>query len=115
MSLSSKIINKIARKRRVRATISGTADRPRLSVFRSLQGMSAQLIDDTTGKTLASVHTKALKAKPNLDGAKKLGEELAKQAKAAKITTVVFDRNGYRYHGRTKAFADAAREGGLTF
>lgn len=114
MSLSSKISNQLARKRRVRAKISGTPERPRLTVFRSLNQITAQIIDDTTGVTLVAASTKELKAKPNLDGAKKLGEALAKKAKDAKVTTVVFDRNGYKYHGRIETFANAARQAGLT-
>lgn len=77
--------------------------------------MTAQLIDDEAGKTLASASTKELKAKPNAEGAAKLGEAIAKKAKDAKVSTIVFDRNSYKYHGRIKALADAAREGGLTF
>ncbi len=77
--------------------------------------ITAQLIDDTAGKTLAAASTKELKVKPNADGAKKLGEAIAKKAKDAKISTVVFDRNAYRYHGRIKTLADAAREAGLQF
>ena len=115
MSTLQKTLHRIARKRRTRAKISGTAARPRLSVFRSLTAMSAQLIDDEAGKTLVSANTKALKKKPNLEGAKALGAELGKQLKAKKIDTIVFDRNGYRYHGRIAAFADAVREAGITF
>ena len=115
MATATKLQNRLARKRRVRARVSGTADRPRLTVFRSLTGMSAQLIDDDARKTLAAASTKEAKSKGNLEGAKKLGELIAKKAKDAKITTVVFDRNGYKYHGRIQEFANAAREGGLTF
>lgn len=113
--LMQKIHNRLARKRRIRAKISGTAERPRLSVFRSHTQMTVQLIDDTTGKTIASASTKEAKAKPNAEGAKKLGTLIAKKAKDAKITSVVFDRNAYAYHGRIKEMADAAREGGLQF
>lgn len=112
---SSKITNRFARKRRVRAKISGTADRPRLSVFRSLSQITVQLIDDDSGKTVASSSTKELKKKANIDGAAELGKSIAKKAKDLKISTIVFDRNGYKYHGRIKALADAAREGGLQF
>lgn len=115
MSNSTKIFNHLARKRRVRAKITGNSERPRLTIHRSLLYLSAQIIDDTTGKTLVAVHSKNLKQKPNLEGAKKVGAELAKKAKAAKISTIVFDRNGYRYHGRIQAFADAVREAGITF
>lgn len=115
MKLSQKTQSRLARKRRTRARASGTPARPRMSVYRSLLQMTVQIIDDETGVTLAAASTKELKAKPNLDGAKKLGEAIAKKAKDAKITTVVFDRNGYRYHGRIQTLADAAREAGLTF
>jgi len=86
-----------------------------MSVHRSLTQIVVQLIDDDTSKTLVTATTKELKAKPNIEGAKKLGESVAKKAKEAKIDTVVFDRNAYRYHGRVKELADAARSGGLTF
>jgi len=112
---TSKVINRQARRRRIRAKVQGTAARPRLAVFRSLTQMTVQVIDDDTGKTLVSASTKLLKSKPNVDGAKKLGEEIAKRAKDAKITTVVFDRNACKYHGRVKELAEAARAGGLTF
>lgn len=112
---SSKLTLRLARRRRIRARVSGTASCPRLSVFRSLTRIVAQLIDDTTGKTIVSADSKEAKAKLSIDGAKKVGSLLAKKAKDAKVTAVVFDRGGYRYHGRIKALADAAREGGLTF
>jgi large subunit ribosomal protein L18 len=101
----------------VRAKVRGTAQRPRLSVFRSNRGIGAQLIDDVTGRTLAAVNwtegdLKSLKA---MDQAKRAGALLAERAKAAGVETVIFDRGGYRYHGRVKALADGAREGGLTF
>ena len=112
---SSTLTNRLNRKRRVRAVISGTAARPRLTVYRSLTQMTVQLVDDATGKTLMAASTKEAKKKPNLDGAKALGVLIAKKAKDKKIATVVFDRNGYLYHGRIKALADAAREGGLKF
>lgn len=115
MTLTAKIAGKIARKRRIRAKISGTLQRPRLTVHRSLAQITAQLIDDTTGKTIAAASTKELKAKPNSEGAKKLGEAIAKKAKEAKVTEIVFDRNSYKYHGRIKELADAARSAGLTF
>lgn len=113
--LPKKIQDRLARKRRIRARVTGTAERPRLSIFRSLKQITVQLIDDATGKTLAAASTKELKAKPNAEGAKKLGEAIAKKAKDAKITSVVFDRNAYKYHGRVKELAEAARAGGLTF
>jgi large subunit ribosomal protein L18 len=112
---TSKVINRQARKRRVAATVRGTAECPRLSVFRSLKRIDAQLIDDVSGKTVASASTHNLKAKPNMDGAKKVGDAIAKAGKDAKVSTVVFDRNGYRYHGRVKELAEAARAGGLKF
>ena len=104
-----------ARKRRIRAKVHGTKDRPRLSVFRSLKQLTVQLIDDDAAKTILSASTKEVKAKLTKDGAKKLGALVAKKAKDEKITTVIFDRNAYKYHGRIQALADAAREGGLQF
>ncbi len=113
--LSSKVLRRLARKRRIRSRIRGTAACPRMTVSRSLTQMTVQLIDDDAAKTLVAGSTKELKKKPNLDGAKTLGTHIAKKAKEAGITTTVFDRNAYKYHGRVKALADAAREGGLTF
>jgi len=115
MSYVSKHQLRLSRKRRIRAKILGTSARPRLSVFRSLRRMTVQLIDDQAGKTLVSASTSEAKTPLNIEGAKKLGALVAKKAKDAKIETVVFDRNGYKYHGRVKALADAAREGGLSF
>jgi len=112
---SSKLQLRTARRRRIRAKVRGTPQRPRLSVFRSLTRLSAQIIDDEAGKTLVAASTKEVKSKLNAEGAKKLGTLLAKKAKEAKISSVVFDRGGYKYHGRVKALADAAREGGLQF
>jgi len=101
---------------KVRSTISGTADRPRLSVFRSNRGMFIQLIDDLAGKTLLSVSSLEIKTKAaKIDLAKELGSLLAKKAGEAKIKKVVFDRSSYKYHGRVKALAEGAREGGLEF
>jgi large subunit ribosomal protein L18 len=104
------------RKRRVRAKISGTAERPRISVVRSNRGISAQVIDDVAGKTLASVNwTEAdLRKLSGIEQATKAGELLAERVKAAGIDSAVFDRNGFLYHGRVKAFAEGIREGGLT-
>ena len=104
------------RKRRVRAKISGTAERPRISVVRSNRGVSAQLIDDIAGNTVASVNwTEAdLRKLSGIDQAKKAGELLAERAKGAGIESAVFDRNGFLYHGRVQAFAEGVREGGLT-
>ena len=104
---------RLARKRRIRARVSGTAARPRLTVFCSLLYIYAQIIDDTAGKTLAAVSS--AKGKKNIAAAVKVGEAIAKKAKDAKVTSVVFDRNARKYHGRIKALADAARAGGLQF
>jgi large subunit ribosomal protein L18 len=102
-----------SRKRRIRARINGTAVRPRLTVFSSLTRVYAQLIDDTASKTMASAASPT--GKKNIAAATKVGETIAKKAKDLKVTTVVFDRNGRKYHGRIKALADAARAGGLQF
>ena len=99
---------------RVRALIKGTAERPRLAVYRSNRFVSAQLIDDTVGKTIVAAHGRDFKGAQSLQ-AKSVGEAIAKAAKAAGIKTVVFDRAGYRYIGQVKALADASREGGLIF
>jgi large subunit ribosomal protein L18 len=117
MTLKTKPQARLRRRRRVRAKIRGTAERPRLSVFRSNRGIGAQLIDDVAGHTIAAVNwtegdLKGLKA---MEQAAKAGEALAERAKAAGVETVVFDRGGYRYHGRVKALADGAREAGLKF
>ncbi len=105
------------RHKRIRMSgVSGTVARPRLSVYKSNRYMHAQLIDDTVNKTLIAGSTKSMpKGTKKTDGARMLGAELAKRAKAAGITTVVFDRGGFRYTGRVAALADAAREGGLKF
>jgi len=101
---------------RVRVKISGTAQRPRLNVFKSNKAIYAQIIDDVAGKTLVSASTQTLKiANNNIESSKKVGSEVAKLAKAAGIEAVVFDRGGYVYHGKVKALADAAREAGLKF
>ena len=105
------------RHRRLRSRISGTADRPRLAVYRSLNQIYAQVIDDRSGRTLAaasSLEAKDSKAK-KAEAAKAVGEKIAEKAKAAGIQEVIFDRGGYRYHGRVKALADAARSNGLRF
>lgn len=99
---------------RVRATIKGTAERPRLAVFRSNRFVSAQLIDDVAGKTLAASHGREFKG-PQSVQATSVGDAIAQKAKAAGIETIVFDRGGYRYGGQVKALADAARAAGLTF
>ena len=107
------------RKKRIRSKIEGTTERPRLSVFRSNKNLYAQLVDDVKGHTLvaASTQDEEVKGKvgASIEGAKVLGLMLAKRALAKKIDQVVFDRSGYIYHGRIKALADAAREGGLKF
>ncbi len=109
------------RKARIRKKLSGTTERPRLTVYKSLNHMYAQIIDDTTGKTVASVSTasKALKEDVKEDdktaAAKKVGVAIAKAALEKGVTRVVFDRNGFDYHGRIAAVAQAAREGGLEF
>jgi large subunit ribosomal protein L18 len=117
MSVKTKPQSRLRRRRRVRAKVRGTAERPRLSVFRSNKGIQAQVIDDVTGHTLAAVNWTEddLKSLKSMDQAKRAGELLAERAKAAGVETVVFDRGGYRYHGRVKALADGARESGLTF
>ena len=105
-------------KRRVRGKVDGTAERPRLSVYRSNLHIYAQLIDDLEGRTLASASSLALGDDATgspVEVSKRVGQTLAEQAKTAGIERAVFDRNGYKYHGRVKALADGAREGGLRF
>ena len=113
-------ISKTARRKRlrlgIRRKVSGTADRPRVSVFKSNKGIYAQLIDDIAGKTLASASTREIgKASLNVEVAKEVGKKLAENAKSVGIESVVFDRGGYPYHGRVKSLAEGAREGGLKF
>jgi large subunit ribosomal protein L18 len=117
MSTKTKPQARLRRRRRVRAKIRGTAERPRLSVFRSNRGIGAQLIDDVKGHTVAAVNWTEddLKSLGSMEQAKRAGELLAERAKAAGVETCVFDRGGYRYHGKVKALADGARETGLTF
>jgi len=112
--LNKKNVLRARRHARVRARIAGTATRPRLAVFRSNRFISAQLIDDTAGKTLAAAHGREFKGAASLQ-AKSVGETVAKKAKELGITAAVFDRGGYRYGGQVKTLADAAREGGLNF
>ncbi len=120
-SLAQKKAARLKRKVRVRKKILGTPQRPRLNVFRSARHIYAQLIDDTTGATLVAASTamdevsSGLKYTGNAEAARKVGAEIATKALAKDITMVVFDRNGFLYHGRVKALAEAAREGGLTF
>ena len=108
---------RLRRRRRVRAKVRGTAARPRLSVFRSNRGISAQLIDDDAGRTLAAANWTESDLKDLATGeqAAKAGAVLAERAKAAGVETAIFDRGGYRYHGNVARLADAAREGGLKF
>src|SRR5215210_2507916 len=115
MTVNTKAQRRLRRRRRVRAKVRGTAELPRLSVFRSNRGIGAQLIDDVAGHTLAAVNwTEAdLKELARMDQAKRAGELLAQRAKDAGVETCVFDRGGYRYHGRVKALAEGAREAGL--
>jgi large subunit ribosomal protein L18 len=115
--LEQKHARRTQRRRRIRGRLSGTAERPRLSVFRSNRGLFAQLIDDQAGRTVAAVHwieadLKSLKA---MEQAGRAGELLAQRAKEAGVESCVFDRGGYKYHGRVKALADGARSGGLAF
>jgi large subunit ribosomal protein L18 len=108
----------VRRHRRVRAKVQGTAERPRLAVFRSNRGIEAQLVDDETGRTLASASWLGLKKSfkgSKSDQAAEVGKLLAANAKQAGVESCVFDRGGYLYHGRVKALADGAREGGLSF
>jgi large subunit ribosomal protein L18 len=117
VTVKSKQAVRLKRRRRVRAKVRGSAERPRIAVFRSNRGIFAQLIDDDAGRTLAAVNwTEAgLRELTGSDQAKKAGELLAERAKAAGVDSVVFDRGGYQYHGRVQALADGAREGGLSF
>jgi large subunit ribosomal protein L18 len=117
MTVTSKPQARLRRRRRVRAKIRGSAERPRLSVFRSNRGIGAQLIDDVNGHTVAAVNwtESDLASLGRMDQAKKAGELLAERAKEAGVETCVFDRGGYRFHGKVRALADGAREGGLRF
>jgi large subunit ribosomal protein L18 len=117
MTVKTKDAVRLRRRRRVRAKVSGTAERPRVAVFRSNRGVSAQLIDDVAGRTLAhaSWTEDDIKTLEKMEQAKRVGAVLAERAKAAGIDTVVFDRGGYQYHGRVQALAEGAREGGLAF
>ncbi len=115
-----KIIQKKAqqfarRKARVRAKIFGTVERPRLAIFKSHKYIYAQIIDDNTGHTLVATDSRAVKGKTPVDRAREVGIDIAKKAKAANISKIVFDRGGYLYAGKIKVVADAAREGGLEF
>ena len=113
--MTTKIERRTKIKYRVRNKVTGVAERPRMSVFRSNKQIYVQIINDLTGCTLASASSLGLEAMPKKDQAAKVGELIAKKAIEAGITSVVFDRNGYLYHGRVKEVADAARNGGLKF
>ena len=112
---TKKVERRIKIKYRIRKNVNGTAERPRMSVFRSNKQIYVQIINDLTGRTLASASSLGMETMPKIQQAQKVGELVAEKAQAAGITTVVFDRNGYLYHGRVKELADAARKGGLNF
>ena len=117
MSRLTRQAERLRRRRRVRAKVRGSADRPRLSVFRSNRGVQAQLIDDDGGRTIAAVNwiEPELRGLGRMEQARRAGELLATRAKEAGAETCVFDRGGYHYHGRVRALADGARSGGLRF
>jgi len=116
MKMTTRNNKRLHRAKRVRAKISGTATKPRLNIFRSLRSMSVQMIDDENHVTLVSANLGEIKAGKNtVDSAKKLGELIAKKASKAGVTEAVFDRAGYKYHGKVKAIADGARDAGLKF
>jgi len=115
MNTKIKTLQRDRRRKRIRAKIFGTSDKPRFSIFRSNKYISAQLIDDSKGVTLASATSKGSKAKSVIEKAKAVGTSIAEQAKAKKISVVVFDRGGYLYTGSVSAIADGAREAGLKF
>ena len=117
MTVTHAPARRLKRRRRVRAKVHGTAERPRVSVFRSNRGIFAQLVDDDAGRTLASVSwiESDLRSLKPMEQANAAGKLLASRAKDAGVDTAVFDRGGYQYHGRVKALAEGAREGGLTF
>jgi len=115
MPSSPKTLSRLRRKNRIRAKISGSAARPRLVVFRSNTHITAQVIDDSTGKIIAAAHDLKAKKGSKTERAGTVGKTVAEAAVEKKIESVVFDRNGYKYHGRVKALADAAREAGLKF
>ena len=117
MSVKTKPAKRLKRRRRVRSKVQGTAERPRLSVFRSNRGVFAQLIDDVAGRTIVAVNwiEPELRNLQSMEQAKKAGELLAQRAKEAGVNTAVFDRGGYQFHGRVAALAEGAREGGLAF
>ena len=116
MTVTHAPARRLKRRRRVRAKVHGTAERPRIAVFRSNRGIFAQLIDDDAGRTIAAVNwiEADLRSLKPMEQATQAGKLLAERAKAAGVEAAVFDRGGYRYHGRVKAFAEGVREGGLT-
>ena len=114
-SLNAKKEKRVRRHAKIRSSISGTADRPRLSVFKSNKYISAQLIDDVNNVTIASSHSRDVKGKGMLEKSVKVGVSIAEKAKALKVSKAVFDRGGFVYAGNIKALADGAREGGLQF
>lgn len=121
MDSRDKIESRLRRKKRIRKKVTGTAERPRLCVFKSLKNMYAQIVDDSAGRVLTGVSTLtadvkgAVKYGGNVASAKKVGETIAQKALSLGIKEIVFDRNGFKYHGRVKALAEGAREGGLIF
>jgi large subunit ribosomal protein L18 len=115
MKTAKHILDRKARKRRIRAKVFGTAERPRLAVFKSAKAIYAQIIDDTKGVTIVAANDLKTKKGTKTERAKAVGKNLAEAALAKKIEKVVFDRGGYLYHGRVKTLADGAREGGLKF
>jgi large subunit ribosomal protein L18 len=117
MTVKTAPARRLKRRRRVRSKVRGSAERPRISVFRSNRGIFVQLIDDDSGRTIAAVNwtEEALRGLGPMEQSKRAGTELAERAKAAGVERAVFDRGGYRYHGRVKALAEGAREGGLQF
>lgn len=114
-STAKKRAARLKKKMRIRKKLWGTPERPRLAIYRSLRHLSVQAIDDIAGTTLVAATTQDLKATSNKEGAVALAKEFAKQALSKKLDKFVFDRSGYLYHGKVKAFADAAREAGLNF
>ena len=115
MTVATRPAKRLKRRRRVRAKVVGTAERPRISVFRSNRGISVQLVDDIDGRTIAAVEWIEFRGVAKADQAAQVGKALAERAKSAGVERAVFDRGGYQYHGRVKALAEAAREGGLAF
>lgn len=117
MATDTKVTRRLRIRRGIRRKVSGTAERPRLSVFKSNKGIYCQLIDDVNGHTLVQASSRELGSYNNatLDVSKNVGKKLAERAQAAGVESVVFDRSGYRYHGKVKSLAEGAREGGLKF